>query len=722
MIEIFKTHARKEWVQTSAGIFLVAVVIIIALLPLFFGTVIYEDDVAKEYLPTFKFYSDAVKSGESFIMTPEIFSGFPLAFSQSGGFYDPINYTLFKSFSFLTAYHLRIALNYILAAAFMILFARSLKLGFIASLIAAFAYITAQHIIPGANILRSNSFFLMPGLFFVVYSLHLSVLNRKPAKSVFLVMLGILIFLLSFLGGYTQLNLYSMVAVGFWSVYLLFRSFSWRFLSSIFALFFIGGLSFLPHALNVTSLISGSFREGGLNFELASKSVSLSNYIHNLTVNLFLPSFQSGTLQSLYIGSISVFLFLLSFVFIKKNTLITFFAGLLTFSLLSAFPYPLFWLMHKLPIFDAFRFPPHWFFVSSFAMSILAALGYHNISTLSQRFNLLQFLKTLLNNPRVKFFLIFILILNFILPMRLAISQNGANAENLYKTPWVVEEIRKRSDAEPFRTYNFYPGDSQYQLFDLRFKAPRDVLQAFSREYVQPHMYPAIWGADSVRGYNNLLPRRLARVLTFLEETPIATALEPKEFSDIEEAIIRIPRQVFSLLGMMNVKYVWSAIPLPKEYLGDTILLLEKSYFSGYPIPIHLYENKKFLPRFYSPSHITVMEESENNFEAIIKTPHDFSSIGFIECSECTSQANAKQGSVAILEQATQNNSVTLKVKASDEAWLVVGNSFIPGWEASIDGMEVKIYYANYIYQGIKVPKGEHKIVFKYNYRYLPGL
>src|SRR3989344_7844643 len=133
-------------------------VVFTAFIPFFFGRIIFESDVTYYYLPAFKFYQDALKKGESFFVAPNVLSGFPLYLSQAGGFYEPVNYLLFKIFSFPAAYHLRIFLNYWLGAVFVFLLLREFKFGRMAAAVAAFAFLTSQDILPSMNMIRSNNF------------------------------------------------------------------------------------------------------------------------------------------------------------------------------------------------------------------------------------------------------------------------------------------------------------------------------------------------------------------------------------------------------------------------------------------------------------------------------------------------------------------------------------------------------------------------------------
>jgi hypothetical protein len=48
------------------------------------------------------------------------------------------------------------------------------------------------------------------------------------------------------------------------------------------------------------------------------------------------------------------------------------------------------------------------------------------------------------------------------------------------------------------------------------------------------------------------------------------------------------------------------------------------------------------------------------------------------------------------------------------DGFLVLKDTWYPGWEARVDGTKVPIYRVNGCFRGVIVPAGEHKVVFEY--------
>jgi hypothetical protein len=62
-------------------------------------------------------------------------------------------------------------------------------------------------------------------------------------------------------------------------------------------------------------------------------------------------------------------------------------------------------------------------------------------------------------------------------------------------------------------------------------------------------------------------------------------------------------------------------------------------------------------------------------------------------------------------------NAVTIRAASPQAGWLILSDTFYPGWQAAIDGSPVEIQIANEAFRAIAFPAGEHTIEFRYEPR-----
>jgi hypothetical protein len=80
-----------------------------------------------------------------------------------------------------------------------------------------------------------------------------------------------------------------------------------------------------------------------------------------------------------------------------------------------------------------------------------------------------------------------------------------------------------------------------------------------------------------------------------------------------------------------------------------------------------------------------------------------------------TRRSTAKPGTVTLTKLAPE--SVVLDVDAKERAFLVLTDLFYPGWQATVDGAPATVYRANYLFRGLEVPVGKHRVEFVYRSR-----
>ena len=72
----------------------------------------------------------------------------------------------------------------------------------------------------------------------------------------------------------------------------------------------------------------------------------------------------------------------------------------------------------------------------------------------------------------------------------------------------------------------------------------------------------------------------------------------------------------------------------------------------------------------------------------------------------------AAQGVVTKLSETP--NEIHLRVNAEASGWLVIADTWYPGWVAEVDGEARDVLPADYLFRGVSVPPGEHEIVLHY--------
>jgi hypothetical protein len=174
-------------------------------------------------------------------------------------------------------------------------------------------------------------------------------------------------------------------------------------------------------------------------------------------------------------------------------------------------------------------------------------------------------------------------------------------------------------------------------------------------------------------------------------------------------------RKIFNLLG---VKYLldkddaakgpWD--PQPWKYPEERYKLVwQKEKWK-------VYENLEAFPRAFLVNDYLVLGDDEEIIKKIFSPDFDLSKMIILEEKIPDLELAKKQpGKATIVAYAP--NQVVIKTESEDKALLFLSDSFYPGWQASLDGKQEKIYRADYAFRAVLVPAGEHQVTFSYQPR-----
>lgn len=157
----------------------------------------------------------------------------------------------------------------------------------------------------------------------------------------------------------------------------------------------------------------------------------------------------------------------------------------------------------------------------------------------------------------------------------------------------------------------------------------------------------------------------------------------------------------YKLEGMANVKYIISRLKLE----GMPLVYADNE--------IKIYYNPDFLPRAFLVPNVVIIKDRKEVLRRMLTAEFNPRKEVILE-EKITNkyQISNLKSQIKILDY--QPNKVIIKASSNADCFLFLSDTYYPGWKAYIDGVETKIYRANYIFRAIKLPSGEHQVEFKY--------
>ena len=122
-------------------------------------------------------------------------------------------------------------------------------------------------------------------------------------------------------------------------------------------------------------------------------------------------------------------------------------------------------------------------------------------------------------------------------------------------------------------------------------------------------------------------------------------------------------------------------------------------------------ENPNAMDRVYFAQSFRIASRAQT--EDIIMTDPKFDPKHEVAISKDLQISSVTGKGTAIITSYT-SNIVKIKTKTQSEEILVLADQYEEGWHAKIDGKEALISPANLIFRAIKIPAGEHEVIFNY--------
>jgi hypothetical protein len=229
------------------------------------------------------------------------------------------------------------------------------------------------------------------------------------------------------------------------------------------------------------------------------------------------------------------------------------------------------------------------------------------------------------------------------------------------------------------------PANRQIQLIQQHGEGYRifaDRTLVHGRQYILLDNIPSMYGLSDISGYESELTRCFYGVITNISPShPHVRAL--------------------GALGVKYLMYLRDVVPAGNLPVADTGA-------------VTIYDNPWARPR------ATILYRSE-------MLPNDSLALRrFFDDSDTHNSAlfTAGDGNPPLLNDSAawtaatitsaENNSVTISAKAERPGYLVLSDTYYPGWKCWVDGSESQIYRANFAMRAVYMTPGEHHVVFRF--------
>ena len=729
-----------------------------------------ERDLLFFFIPPRQFWIEEVKNFVFPLWNPYYFNGHPLFATLQPGVLYPFS-ILFLFLPFDWAFNLNIELHFALSGIFTYLLLRGMSASQGAAIISAVGFMLSGYLISVHNLLSTLLSVTWVPLFFLCY--FSAIKNNRVDHAILSGVVGTLMFLgggvevcyLTF-GVALFLTVFPQLVLGSIDFIKLRRRLG---LFGLFCAIFFGisAVQLFPF-LELSHL---SIRAGGLSYAEAG---TWSLHPYDL-VEFFLPD-QYGLatdiqkyweyenwLKTIYMGGIP---FILALFFLRKwdrraqGFLLLFFISMgLAMGKNALFHH---FLFDYLPFFNKLRYPVKFIFLAVLILSVAAGLGYDYLKKKFEENNSdskkwaryilsLGFLCMIIfgilnffNEPITTYFKV----IGWDYPKYNETENNIFNFKRflaftslfclglfLYsrpqlQKPWVLSVgITFLILDLFFAHFNFYHKEN----FEKSQKIGRNAkfIQSdpeFFRIFVTPKTRSSkIEIKTPYKEYNILKEKFLTGLLgnqRFFDVDGIAV-IKQERWKKIMELIKSAPAiDSTNLLNMLNVKYVVSTPPITSRDF--------KLVYSNEPIPqnpqekkklengsfIKIYENKVLLPRAFLVPHCKVIN-TDKEYKELLQSKNFNPEIFILldtkpKIIPCGGEGvHEKQGAVRI--DSYKSNTVNLTVNSQKRQFLFISDSYYPGWKAYVDGDEVEILRANYLFRAIVIESGEHQVRFDYD-------
>ena len=248
----------------------------------------------------------------------------------------------------------------------------------------------------------------------------------------------------------------------------------------------------------------------------------------------------------------------------------------------------------------------------------------------------------------------------------------------------------------PDEVVNFIKLDTgKFRVFPLRYQHDKDGLLMIN-------------GIENIGGYGGNPPKLYQKYIG-AEKTVLFQPM----------ALIRNPH----LIDLLNVKYLID-VPLPEDFSKypqnvRQQLVYWQNFLSRFEMVYQgknyvIYNNPYACERVYLVSNYHILDSHERILNAIKNPDYSYKDSVFLVDKPEFEPANRRPDYQIDIEEYSPNR-ILLNLKTDIPGILVFSENYHPEWKAYVDGKNVKVHRVNFLFRGVVVPAGEHRVSMVYS-------
>jgi hypothetical protein len=211
----------------------------------------------------------------------------------------------------------------------------------------------------------------------------------------------------------------------------------------------------------------------------------------------------------------------------------------------------------------------------------------------------------------------------------------------------------------------------------------------------------APFGVEELGGYVNAYPERVNKLVSTIEYGSSALRM-----GALYDRWVMFRNHTSPLYDLMNVRYILTS---PNRAVNDP------KYRLVFREDLAVWENTRALPRAFAVHRAVVGKDIAGILEYMTSPSFDMSGEVVLEAPAAPARfprTGAAADRVTITRY--EPDDIDISAELDGSGWVVVSNTWYPGWRASVDGREVPLLRADASVMAIPVPDGRHAVTLRY--------